>query len=1014
MRDTNALEAHKADQNLTVSIGSPLEFDSLSGGDAAFLRKWGALGGDAFSGIGVPWGIAAYVDEIYVVDGTNDCVQVFSTAGRFQRSFGSPGTGDGQFVEPRGIAVYGGEVYVTDRGNDCVQVFNTAGTFLRKWTALGLDGIVGYAGEIYVVRERFYLTVYNTIGIFQRSWITYVGACAITEYNGEIYVYVGGPESIPPVAKVMVFSVAGVLQREFGSYGVEKVDGTFIGYTLGLAGLAQEIYVAESATGYERIQVFDTAGVFQRKWGSPGSADGQFSHPYGMTQYGGDIYVSDSGNLRIQVFNPAGAFQRDFGQSVSGDGLLSGPRAIVGYSGEVYVADSDNQRIEVFTTAGTYQRQWGTAGTGDGQFAAPFGVTFYGTEIYVVDRNNNRVQVFNVTGVFQRKWGSSGSGDGQFSVPQGIVAYGGELYVTEYSGNRVQVFNSSGVFQRKWGSSGSGDGQFSGAFGIAEYGGELYVTDFDNHRVQVFNSSGVFQRKWGSNGFGDGQFVYPTGIAAYNGEIYVLDRNNNRVQVFDTAGVFQRKFGSLGTGDGQFSYPEGVAVFGTELYVVDTNNHRIQVFSFGSIPVSAPEDVAVDGTDVVVTDRGNDRVLRYTNAGAFDSAFGSSGSGNGQLNAPKGIAVDSSGNAYVVDSGNSRVQKFTSGGLYFTQWGSSGSGDGQFTSPTRIFVDSADNVYVVDSGGHRIQKFDSSGAFLRKFGSNGAAVGYLASPVSVAANATESLIYVSDTGNNRVQVFYEFGDDHATYKTTFGEFGSGANRQMSAPEGIDLDADGHLYLADTGNNRIYKLASRGKVAAVYGSYGVSAGQFDAPSGIAVSGNHVFVVDRGNNRIQRLTQSVSAEDAASAQTAFKLKLTSRVGGSSEVSMGVPDRGLHVPDLGAIDMGVPTSELSPDVTVIKRTPAYFSDIRRALEKLAASGAFTNPDTGLVYDWTEGDENLLRRAMAGKHPHFGVTEVSGDAKRDWTRGALNYTAIADLDIGELHHVIERLKAATVGAVT
>ncbi len=89
----------------------------------------------------------------------------------------------------------------------------------------------------------------------------------------------------------------------------------------------------------------------------------------------------------------------------------------------------------------------------------------------------------------------------------------------------------------------------------------------------------------------------------------------------------------------------------------------------------------------------------------FVTVWGTQGSGNGQFNGPKGIAVDSNGNVFVVDQGNNRIEKFSNTGVYISQWGSYGTGNGQFNSPYGVAVDSSGNVYVVDSGNYRVEKF---------------------------------------------------------------------------------------------------------------------------------------------------------------------------------------------------------------------------------------------------------------------------------------------------------------------
>ena len=76
--------------------------------------------------------------------------------------------------------------------------------------------------------------------------------------------------------------------------------------------------------------------------------------------------------------------------------------------------------------------------------------------------------------------------------------------------------------------------------------------------------------------------------------------------------------------------------------------------------------------------------------------FGTFGMGDGQLNAPAGVAVDSAGNVYVADQYNHRIQKFDGNGNFMTKWGMRGSGDGQFNYPAGVAVDSAGNVYVAD------------------------------------------------------------------------------------------------------------------------------------------------------------------------------------------------------------------------------------------------------------------------------------------------------------------------------
>src|SRR5213593_3819839 len=114
-------------------------------------------------------------------------------------------------------------------------------------------------------------------------------------------------------------------------------------------------------------------------------------------------------------------------------------------------------------------------------------------------------------------------------------------------------------------------------------------------------------------------------------------------------------------------------------------------------------------------------------------------SANGELNSPDGVAIDRIGNVYVADSANHRIQKFDANGAFLTAWGSLGSGDGQFggpDGPSGVATDGSGNVYVSDTDNSRIQKFDASGTFLTVWGSYGSGDGQFSFPSGVAADAS--------------------------------------------------------------------------------------------------------------------------------------------------------------------------------------------------------------------------------------------------------------------------------------
>jgi tripartite motif-containing protein 71 len=146
--------------------------------------------------------------------------------------------------------------------------------------------------------------------------------------------------------------------------------------------------------------------LFKTKWGSYGTADGQFNSPTGVAvDSSGNVYVADNNNSRIQKFDSNDNFITKWGsygdRSCCSYGLANGqfvyPYDIaVDSSGNVYVVDTYNYRIQKFDSSGTFITKWGSWGTGDGQFIHPIGVAVDSSEnVYVTDSFNNRIQVFS-------------------------------------------------------------------------------------------------------------------------------------------------------------------------------------------------------------------------------------------------------------------------------------------------------------------------------------------------------------------------------------------------------------------------------------------------------------------------------------------------------------------------------------------------------------------------------------------------------------------------------------------
>jgi sugar lactone lactonase YvrE len=280
---------------------------------------------------------------------------------------------------------------------------------------------------------------------------------------------------------------------------------------------------------------------------------------------------------------------------------------------------------------------------------------------------------------------------------------------------------------------------------------------------------------WGGVGQGDGQYDHLISIVVdESGFVYTTDMNHHRLQKFTSDGDFVLKWGSYGTGDGQLNQPHGLALDASGyLYVTDMSNHRIQ---------------------------------KFANTGGFVTKWGSQGSGNGQFIAPRGVAASPTGEIYVADTGNHRIQKFTANGTYVAQWGGYGSAQGQFDSPWGIGVDADGFVYVTDAGNSRIQKFTAGGAFVTAWGSYGDAPGQFHHPAAVVAGANRR-IYVADSANGRIQAFTPTGDFVLSWIVPRPS-ALGILWDQTLPTGIDLDAAGTVYVAETWFNHINKFEPR--------------------------------------------------------------------------------------------------------------------------------------------------------------------------------------------------------------
>ena len=277
----------------------------------------------------------------------------------------------------------------------------------------------------------------------------------------------------------------------------------------------------------------------------------------------------------------------------------------------------------------------------------------------------------------------------------------------------------------------------------------LYVVDAGNNRIQRFEKAipNKFISLFGGYGTGDGEFDLPVEIAMDSRYIYITDKGNDRVEIFSKAGVFLDEFGTSGVGDSNFDGSRGIAVDAQYIYVVDDGNEYIKKFDkaspYGFVAKVSfggwrGRGLAVDDQFLYLGFSDKDDVHIYNKVTMIlDSSIAM---GVGFI--PSRIAVDrneTGTNLYVGTHAGvlDRIRVYNKNTkVLVTSFVANGSGDGQSTGIGGIVVD-AQYIYVSDSGNKRIQIFKRSDySFVAKFGATGYLGGQFNGVLGIAMELT--------------------------------------------------------------------------------------------------------------------------------------------------------------------------------------------------------------------------------------------------------------------------------------
>jgi DNA-binding beta-propeller fold protein YncE len=252
---------------------------------------------------------------IYVVDGVNNSIKVFSREGKFLFSFGKKGISNGEFKFPLGIDIdNSGRVYIADSGNHRVQIFDARGNFISRIAVPAKDGNLSDPVDVAVddSHQKLYVSDNNN---------HYILAYDLSDFR-----------------LLQTFGSPGFQEREFRYPFLMTLDRN------------NYLYIVDVIN--TRVQVFNPSGLFVTIIGGWGVEKGNFFRPKGVAiDQNNRVYVSDSYMGVIQVFKNNGEFYSAVGDPVKkAVKKFSTPVGIfIDNSNRLYVVEMFAERVSVYS-----------------------------------------------------------------------------------------------------------------------------------------------------------------------------------------------------------------------------------------------------------------------------------------------------------------------------------------------------------------------------------------------------------------------------------------------------------------------------------------------------------------------------------------------------------------------------------------------------------------------------------------------------------------------------------------
>ena len=256
------------------------------------------------------------------------------------------------------------------------------------------------------------------------------------------------------------------------------------------------------------------------------------------------------------------------------------------------------------------------------------------------------------------------------------------------------------------GTAGEGRGEFIGPCGVAvSTTGNVAVADVGNERVQVFSAAGRYLGEFN----GEGQEMSEPFSVAYLGADHILVSYASRIFLYKENGEPVKCLNTA-----HYQSPTGISVNRDgHVIVCDSKSRKVVVLSpdgdtllqsFKAPGCDTEPQYAVQHEDKFFVSYPDSHCIKvFDAAGNYVQDIGHEGTGNGQLNWPRGVAIDKFNNLVFLHQKNKRLQIFTPEGEFVSAIGGEGTELGQFSTPEDVAVSKDGRLYVTDQGNNRVQ-----------------------------------------------------------------------------------------------------------------------------------------------------------------------------------------------------------------------------------------------------------------------------------------------------------------------